>query len=612
MAATVVMVCLFAGGVSLHAQAPPEARQVLLLESSERGSAVFDRFTEAFRSEVESRLGRPVTFTQFVVAPAGVEEPNDTAIIAYLHSLYANRQHPDLVVSIGGPAAAFARLHRDEVFPESPLIYGAVEQRYLGDAPLRGNEAAVTVLLDHARLVDEILEFFPDTSNLFVLVAAGPAGQYWRGRLEQELQRFAHVRVSFDSDLSYGEMLQRTATLPPHSAILMVTSGTDARGGWHGAERTIGDVTARANAPLFSIQGGLLGLGVIGGRLIDNKGLGGVAADAAVRVLNGEPPADIRIPVNTVGPARFDARQLRRWGIGENRLPADSEVLFRPPSLWRDYRREAIGALAALLLQSGLIAGLLYQRRARRRAEIQSRNNLVLAADANRRLTMTALTGSIAHELSQPLNSILHNAQAGELLVASSRATPEALAEILTDIRTADLRASQIIERHRTMLRNRQVEMKPLDLHGVVRESLALLAHDIKARHVVVDVRLPADACMVAGDKVLLQQVFVNLIINAMDATAGADTSERRIAIDQQHSAKEACVTVTDNGTGLPAAMIKDLFEPFVTTKTHGIGVGLTIARTIVEAHRGRLTAANNPEGGASFALVLPREMPRP
>ena len=122
-----------------------------------------------------------------------------------------------------------------------------------------------------------------------------------------------------------------------------------------------------------------------------------------IAILKGESPAVIRIPPRLQGVAAFDGRQLRRWNISEARLPAGSDVRFRGPSLWSDYKREVLGGPSALILQSLLIVGLLHQRRARQRAELASRRNLALAADANRRVTMSALTGSIAHELSQPV-----------------------------------------------------------------------------------------------------------------------------------------------------------------------------------------------------------------
>jgi C4-dicarboxylate-specific signal transduction histidine kinase len=281
-------------------------------------------------------------------------------------------------------------------------------------------------------------------------------------------------------------------------------------------------------------------------------------------------------------------------------------VQFEAPDFWRDYRAEVFTAVAVVVFESLLIVGLLYERRARHRAELESRRNLTLAADANRRAMTSALAGSIAHELSQPLNSILHNAEAAEMLIASNRATSETLREIVSDIRLADVRATEIINRHRAMLRNRPIHKHPVDIHGVVRESVAFIANDVSAKHVRVDVDLPLYPCLVNGDQVLLQQVVVNLMMNAIDAMAQTPADRRCVTVRNEVTQSGVTVSVRDAGTGLPASFSGKLFEPFVTTKASGLGIGLTIARTIVEAHHGKLDARNNPEGGATFVVTLP------
>jgi PAS domain S-box-containing protein len=480
-----------------------------------------------------------------------------------------------------------------------------------------------------------------------------------------------------------------------------------------------------ARVPVYGTSDTFIGSGVVGGVMRDTRESGNRLGEIALRILSGTRAQDIPIEDVHVVPI-LDGRAMQRWGISESRLPPGSVIRFRAPSLWRDYRDEALAALGALVLQSLLIIALLYQRRARqraevklagiiegsddaivskdlsttilswnrgaerifgyttqemigrsirtiipedrrseeeevlrkirrgekvshyetvrrrkdgsevhvsltispiysnagvivgaskiardisdrKRAEVESRHNLALAADANRRATVTALTGSIAHELGQPLNAILHNAQAGEMLIASNRAKPETLLEILADIRKADTRATEIIERHRTMLRSRQLDPRPVDIHAIVRESVALVAHDTKSKHVQVDVDLPLDPCFVAGDPVLLQQVVVNLLMNAIDAMADTPTERRRILVQSDTASGNVEVAVRDAGTGLPASVDGKLFEPFVTTKTNGMGIGLNIARTIIEAHRGTIAARNNPEGGATFTVVLRR-----
>ena len=288
-------------------------------------------------------------------------------------------------------------------------------------------------------------------------------------------------------------------------------------------------------------------------------------------------------------------------------MPPGSVVRYRAPSLWSAYRGTVLSAVGVLAVQSLLIVGLLYQRRARQRAEIESRRNLALAADASRRQTMSALTSSIAHELGQPLSSMIHNAQALQMMVTANRATPDTIGEILSDIQSQGVQATQIIDRHRTMLRSHQLDKKPIDLHAVIDESLALVAHDMRARQIEATVDLSSNPCVINGDQVLLQQVLVNLVMNAMDAMAETPPARRRVTISTEVRAADVDVSVRDTGTGLPAQIDGTLFTPFVTTKAHGLGIGLTIARTIVDAHGGTIDARNNPDGGATFTVTLRR-----
>jgi C4-dicarboxylate-specific signal transduction histidine kinase len=266
-----------------------------------------------------------------------------------------------------------------------------------------------------------------------------------------------------------------------------------------------------------------------------------------------------------------------------------------------------LSAVGVLAVQSLLIAGLVYQRRARQRAEVESRKNLALAADASRRLTMSALTSSIAHELGQPLSSMIHNAQAGRMMITADRLTPDTMGEILSDVETGGVQATQIIDRHRTMLRGHQLDTKPIDLHAVIDDSLALVAHDMRARQIEATVNLSSHPCIINGDQVLLQQVLVNLVMNAMDAMTETPPARRRVTISTEVRGADVDVSVRDAGTGLPAQIDGTLFTPFATTKAHGLGIGLTITRTIVDAHGGTIDAHNNPEGGATFTVTLRR-----
>jgi signal transduction histidine kinase len=349
-----------------------------------------------------------------------------------------------------------------------------------------------------------------------------------------------------------------------------------------------------------------MGHGIIGGRLISMSDIARISADSAVRILNGEPASSVRVPSQLPASPVFDWRELQRWNIDESRLPPGSEVRYRRPGLWAEYRGVVLVTAAALFVQGLLIAGLLVQRRARRRAEIESRRNLALAADTTRRVTMSALTGSIAHELGQPLSAMIYNTEALELMVNSRSATPESILEVLADIREDGVLASQIIERHRAMLRSRELQKTPVDIESVIEDALSLVAHELRERQINVTVRRHPAPCVIEGDAVLLQQVLVNLVVNAMDAMTGLPEERRQLIVSTEKKRDEVEIRVQDSGPGLSAEIIGKVFAPFVTTKAHGIGIGLPIARNIVEAHRGSISVSNNPEGGATFAITLP------
>jgi two-component system, LuxR family, sensor kinase FixL len=244
----------------------------------------------------------------------------------------------------------------------------------------------------------------------------------------------------------------------------------------------------------------------------------------------------------------------------------------------------------------------------RKEAELEAASQRNELAHLSRVTTLGELSGSIAHELSLPLSAILSNAQAAQRVLANSKADLAEVREILADIVSEDKRASEVIRRLRLWLKKGEVQQHPLRINKVVQDVLKLIHSDLINQNVTVETELAGNLPTVSGDPVQLQQVLLNLVVNACDAMAGCDTSQRRLVIRTriENGGSVVVVSVTDQGIGIPEEKIEQIFEPFFSTKEKGMGIGLSVCRTIIAAHRGKLWAANNLDRGATFYFSLP------
>ena len=229
-------------------------------------------------------------------------------------------------------------------------------------------------------------------------------------------------------------------------------------------------------------------------------------------------------------------------------------------------------------------------------------------AHAGRLALVGELTASIVHEIQQPLAAILANASAGLRLTKNGTEHPRRaeLHETFSDIHQESSDAAQIIERLRSLVRKRPLELRPLYLNDVAGDVLQLVAADAHRRRVAIRADLTRGLPMVAADRVSLQQVILNLIVNAMDATDPEGGEERRVLLRTRHAETGVELAVSDTGRGIAPDDLPKLFDAFFTTKQDGLGLGLAIARSIVEAHSGRIWAEAGDGRGATFRVTLP------
>jgi signal transduction histidine kinase len=407
-------------------------------------------------------------------------------------------------------------------------------------------------------------------------------------------------------ELPFVDILKDAAKLPPHSAILWHLMNVDAAGVSHEENESLNALASVASAPIFSYDGSFFEGALVGGPMFSVMESSAVTANVANRILSGERAGDIKTrPIEFAAP-RFDWRQLQRFGISESNLPPGSTVYFREPTIWERYSWQIASVVAVLLIQAGLITVLLREHRRRKFSEVQARQRMAELAHVNRFSTAGELTASIAHEINQPLGAILTNAETADAILQSSNPDIAELKDIVKDILQDDRRAGEVIRRMRSLLKKAPFEVKNIDLNDLVRETVEFLSALAIARKVELVSVITPDALPILGDRIQLQQVILNLVVNGIDAMRDTPSENRMISIRTSRIENFAQLSVSDRGSGIPEDKLKEVFEPFFTSKAEGMGMGLSIARTIIEAHHGLISANNRDHGGATFRIELP------
>jgi signal transduction histidine kinase len=598
-----VIVVIFAA----MSPAAAEPKRVLLLHSFGANFAPWVSISGYFREQLFKLSSDKIDLYEASLEGARFREAVDErSMVDYLASLFGSRKL-DLIVTMGGPAALFIQKYRTEFFQSTPLVMGAVELRLIDGNKLTLNDAPVPVALDFKDWINDTRRVRPDTKHIAWVIGASPLERFWAGELRRASQQFGD-KISFEwfDNLRFEDMLKRVAELPPHSALYYVSLFVDSAGVPLDRDLALPRLRAATNAPIFSYIDSYFGSGIVGGSMLSGEEVGLRMAEASVRILRGELPADLKIPPIVPGPPRYDWRELQHWNIREARLPAASTISFREPKAWEQYRWEIVLVSAILLGQAALISSLLFERRRRQVAEVLARQRSAELAHINRYSMAGELTATIAHELSQPLGAIITNIETAELIINSSDPDLSEIKEILADIRRDDERASEVIVRLRSLLKKTPFAPKPVDLNDVARDTVRFLSALAVGRAVGLVNQISDASFPIKGDPILLQQVIVNLIVNAMDAMSAMPNAEKRVNLSTARDGNSGVISVSDTGPGIAADKLKAVFEPFFTTKPQGMGMGLAIARTIVEAHGGQLLAGNKAGGGAVFYIKLP------
>jgi signal transduction histidine kinase len=605
-------VTLLVASVFLLAAVPAAAvegtKNVLVLYSNNRfvpAYVDFDRGLSAGNASAPNH--RVQFFYESLDRPAFSGEAHEALVMTYLLAKY-KQQPPDVIVAVVDNALDFILRKRDVLFPNVPVVHAGVSKPYLASHPnLPADVVGVPVEHDYAGLIQLAFRLHPTRTRLLIVTGASAFDRNFERQLRQTIPgAVAGAGVEFLAGQSTTAVIERLHHLGPDWIVFTPGYLKDADDNITTLPESTALVAAAANAPVYGMLRTVAGTGAVGGRSESFDAIGLRTAQILTQVLAGAAPSSLHLPETEPIASWLDWRQVLRWGIDEKAIPADVVVYFREPTFWQAYRQEAIVIIAVILIQAALIMMLLFEHARRRKAESVVQEQRGELWHASRRAIAGELTASIAHEINQPLGAILTNADAGELLLQSGADRRDDLRRILSDIRRDDLRASDVIRRLRSLLAKHDLERQPFDLNETIADALNLLRAEAERRGIALKFNTSASLTRVTGDRIQIQQVIINLVLNAMDALEQVADDRRAVEVSVEPTARGIGFAVRDRGHGIAPEHLPRLFESFFSTKPRGMGLGLSIARTIVESHEGRIWAENGSDNGTSFHVELP------
>jgi signal transduction histidine kinase len=603
--AVCLIVCFYCG----VCQAAALPKSVLILNES--GGPTIQGYLEitfAERSTLNSQSSSPfVTYIEDLDLNQFQGPEYNKTLLTYLREKYLDRPL-GVIIANGAEALRLAlQLRAEKRWSDIAIVFCAID------------EGRLRSLLPAANVTGRFIQFSPNNSIIAaralvhdlkqIVVVGDPFQQQaFRGHFATELPRaVANLELIDLTGLPLAEVKVRVATLPESAAILYTAVTTDSVGHKYLPNEALEIIAKSANRPIVVDVDNRLGHGATGGFVVVPSRMGEEAARLVLRLFDGESASEIPVVASSALKPVFDWRELRRWAIGEGNLPPGSEIRFRAPTAWEQYWWQIVLLASVILTEAALIIGLLYERRRRRLAEIVSFQRVTELAHLNRLATAGELSASIAHEVKQPLAAMVAQTGAALRWLAQSAPNLNEARAALEKVKVAGDRAAQIIENPRAMFRKETNAHRPLNVNSLIENVLALCTHELQKNGISVQTTFSQEIePKTLGDEAQLEQVFLNLIVNAIEAMSTSDTGPRTLQVKTAvNEADGVLITVADSGPGLDAKSIDKVFDTFYTTKPAGMGLGLSICRSIVESHSGRLSVSRG-DRGLIFYVSLP------
>jgi len=519
----------------------------------------------------------------------------------------------DLMICVGIDIVSTVKKNADDHLLNLPAIVVDYDLSAYGkpfDFKVNGKTTSINLKMDINRTIDEAIRIFPGTSSIYFL--SGTSGT---DRLILEISREAakninnKIKTSFITDQTMDDLLRIVHKLPENSLIVVSSFNSDVNKVPYYNTEAVRLISKSANAPVFTYTDMGFGDGSFGGYIISFRKIGPLIGETGVKILKGTDPNSIKISESDYYDHLLDWRELQRWNLtGLENKKSGYTVQYREITYLGKYKWYLSAGILFLVSQSILIISLIQLNRKQKRmtrqmVETDRRQMDIIREDRILRIGM--MTASLSHELNQPLTSILSTAQAGIRFINSDKADSQLLKDIFENIVEDDKRAASTLASIRGLMKLEKREKIRADLNKMIIEVADLYKSKAIEQNCKINLKLTDVPVFVIADSIQIQQVILNFISNASHSIEESFNKINTITITEVVEDDFVSVSVRDYGKGIDESISDRLFEPFITSRKEGSGVGLAISRLIIEEHHGKITAMNMPDGGAEFSFKL-------